>query len=157
MGQLIFRKLTQAELGSASELLTQTNRGVTPQELADDLVRSLGRWPSLQIGAFAPDLTLAGLVAGRVDGSDPLLGWSDDIVVGARWRSTGLGSALLTRQLEAFEGLGCRRVRGLSPRPLYGALSFFERHGFRVVEKTISRGLWGIADGEELCETEKVL
>ena len=69
----------------------------------------------------------------------------------------GLGHRLLAAQLEAFRALGCARVRGLSPRPLFGAVGFFERHGFRVVDRTVARGVWGIADGEPLWITELTL
>ena len=52
---------------------------------------------------------------------------------------------------------GCRRVRGLSPRSLYRALPFFERHGFKVIRRITAQGIWGIADGEEVSVTEKLI
>lgn len=152
-----FRPLTPDDLVLASELLTQTNHGVPPPALLEDLSRSLARWPSLQVGAFTASERLTGLVAGRVDPSDALLGWSDDIVLRAESRGRGIGGALLTRQLDAFRALGCTRVRGLSPERLFHAIPFFERHGFRVIERTVARGWWGIADGEPLYITECIL
>ena len=151
------RPLSTRELVTASELLLRTNHGQSLSALADDLAVSMRNWPSLQIGAFDENGALAGLIAGRIDARDPTIGYSDDIVVMDRFRAHGIGSTLLSRQIEAFGELGCHRVRGLSPSSLYGALPFFERYGFKVIRRFSAQGVWGIADGQEVCVTEKPL
>ena len=154
-----FRPLSPRELEAASELIRQTNQGQPQFALAEDLADSMRRWPTVQIGAFNGNdgNDLVGLVAGRVGAADPTIGYSDDIVVKDEFKGTGLGSELLRSQLDAFRALGCRRVRGLSPRSLYRALPFFERHGFKVIRRFIAKGIWGISDGEEVSVTEKLL
>lgn len=153
---LLFRPLAARDLEAAAVLLLQTNHGLTEAELAEDLGSSMAKWPTVQIGAFS-DEELVGLIAGRVDGSDPAIGYSDDLVIKAHLRRTGLGSQLLDRQLNAFRSLGCRCVRGLSPQSLLHSLAFFERHGFKVIRRVPAREVWGIADGEEIFVTEKLL
>jgi GNAT superfamily N-acetyltransferase len=153
---LQLRPVSSRELEAASELIGQTNQGQLQPALAEDLADSMRRWPTVQIGAFDGN-DLIGLIAGRVDGADSTIGHSDDIVVKEQFRGTGLGSKLLQSQLDAFRALGCRRVRGLSPRSLYRALPFFERHGFKVIRRITAQGIWGIADGEEVSVTEKLL
>lgn len=143
---------------AAIELLTEINQGPTKGELQASLRDAIARWPTLQLGGFEPSTgELLGLVTGAVDGHQQGLGWSHDIVVQRSMRSSGLGGALIEAQLDAFRTAGCERVRGQSPAALYRALPFFERHGFRIVERFISRGLFGIADGQELAITERVL
>ncbi len=150
------RPLGIGDLSAASNLLHRTNYGQSTAALIGDLVDSVRQWPSLQIGAFDGG-NLVGLVAGRIDAADPGIGHSDDIVLNPEFQRTGLGSKLLQAQLAVFAALGCRRVRGLSPRSLYGALPFFERHGFKIIQRIRAKGIWGIADGEEVCITEKLL
>jgi GNAT superfamily N-acetyltransferase len=150
------RPLSLADLPQAAELLLATNAGPPLAELAEDLRRSLERWPSLQIGAYDGE-RLAGLVAGRLDRADPTLGWSDDIVLARGYRNRGLGGQLLEAQLAAFRALGCTRVRGLSPDSLAAQVSFFQRYGFRVVGEEIAHGLWGVRDGERVQITECLL
>jgi predicted N-acetyltransferase YhbS len=149
-----YRTLLPQDVPAACELLRETNADVGLAELAADLSPSLSRWPSLQVGAFDGKGTLCGVVAGRIDKAEPHLGWSDDLVVRRDVRGAGLGDGLLTRQLAAFRALGCHRVCGLSPQAHAQAIAFFERHGFRVVERTIARGLWGITEGAPLFITE---
>jgi GNAT superfamily N-acetyltransferase len=134
-----------------------TNDGLEPESLAQDLEECLQRWPELQLGAFNGADRLLGVIVGRLDREDPRTGWSDDIILEAEARGSGLGHQLLERQLEGFRRLGCHRVRGRSPQRLFSAVPFFERHGFRVVEKTVARGTWGIRDGEPLWITERPL
>jgi GNAT superfamily N-acetyltransferase len=147
------RPLPVADLPQAAELLLATNAGPPLAELAADLRRSLERWPSLQIAAYDGE-RLAGLVAGRLDRSDPTLGWSDDIVLSPSYRRQGLGGRLLEAQLAAFRALGCSRVRGLSPDSLASQVIFFQHYGFRVVGQEIAHGLWGVRDGERVQITE---
>lgn len=152
------RRLTDADLPAAIELLAEINQGPSRGELQGSLRDAMARWPTLQIGGFEPSTgELLGLVSGAIDDRQRGLGWSHDIVVRRSMRSSGLGGALLEAQLDAFRTAGCERVRGQSPAALYRALPFFERHGFRVVERFIARGLFGIADGQELAITERVL
>ena len=119
-------------------------------------MRSLARWPTLQWTAWAGE-QLAGIVAGRLDSRDASTGWSDDLAVAVAYRGASVGDLLLRRQIDAFRALGCRRVQGLSPTSHLRALSFFERHGFRVVEQEVAAGIWGILDGEDVFITQLVL
>lgn len=135
------------------ELLLLTNRGVTRASVAEDFTRSLVQWPTLQWTAWVGN-QLAGIVAGRRDGRDPSIGWSDDLAVATPYRGASLGDLLIQRQIEAFRALGCRRVQGLSPTSHLRALPFFERNGFRVVGREVAAGLWGILDGEDVFITE---
>ena len=153
---LLLRPLAPKDLNAAAVLLLQTNHGLTEAELAEDLASSMAKWPTVQIGAFN-DEELVGLIAGRVDGSVPTIGYSDDVVIKAHLRRTGLGSQLLDAQLNAFRSLGCRCVRGLSPQSLLHSLAFFERHGFKVIRRVPAHQVWGIAEGEEIFVTEKLL
>ena len=148
--------LTEADSAEAGALLLQTNEGKSVSLLIDSLLDGIRRWPTLQLGARDGD-ALMGLVSGRIDPDDPLLAWSDDTVVAARLRGAGLGGALIEAQLQAMRTLGCRRVRGLSPERHFAQVKFFERHGFRVVERTVSQGWWGISDGQPLWITERDL
>lgn len=152
------RRLNEADVPAASDLLAEINHGPTKGELQASLRDSIARWPTLQLGAFEPRTgELLGLVTGALDERERGLGWSHDIVVQRSMRSSGLGGALIEAQLDAFRTAGCKRVRGQSPAALYRAIPFFERHGFRIVERFIARGFFGIADGQELAITERVL
>jgi predicted N-acetyltransferase YhbS len=150
------RPLRAEEVPLIAPLLRQTNAEVSDIELEADLRRSQASWPSLQL-VVDVEGRLAGLVAGRVDSKDPTLGWSDDLVVEVDFRGRGLGDALIDAQLDAFRGLGCVRVRGLSPQSLVAQVSFFERHGFRVIAEERAHHLWGVREGETLFVTERRL
>jgi GNAT superfamily N-acetyltransferase len=155
---MLVRPLLAQEVPSASEMLVLTNDGVSAPALAEDLEECRAKWPLLQLGAFQKEGThLVGVIAGRIDASDATLGWSDDIVLLQTHRGLGTGSRLLEEQLNGFRALGCKRVRGRSPKRLMGAVPFFVRHGFRVVDETVSQGTWGIQDGEPLSITERIL
>jgi GNAT superfamily N-acetyltransferase len=150
------RGLDARDFAKAASLLTRTNADVSEAELEADFRRSFERWPSVQVGAYAGS-ALVGLVAGRIDRSDATLGWSDDIVLEEAHRAHGWGGKLLRAQLEAFRGLGCTRVRGLSPQSLIEQVRFFEHHGFRVIAEETAHGLWGVHEGERVLVTERLL
>lgn len=155
------RALAGEEYVRAAELIQLTNDDADAAALLEDLAECGAKWPGIQLGAFARQEKglwhMAGSIAGRLDRHDEKTGWSDDIVVLPEYRGLDIGHRLLCAQLDGFRRLGCARVRGRSPARLFGAIGFFERHGFRVVERTIAQGIWGIKDGEELCLTECVL
>ena len=153
----ILGPLALHHLEAAGQLLLDSNEGKSPAELVRSLLDCHRRWPSLQVGSVGPAGELLGLVAGRVDEDDRELGWSDDTVVLPAMRGSGLGGELIEAQLSAMRALGCKRVRGLSPQSKFRAVKFFERHGFRVVERTIAKGWWGITDGQQLWITQRDL
>lgn len=150
---LVVRPVAERDRDAVAALLTRTNANVSEAELRLDHAKWRERFPSIQLGAYDGE-KLLGFIGGRIDSADPTLGWSDDTVVADDAQGRGVGSALLRAQLDAFRALHCTRVRGLSPERHFQAIAFFERHGFRVVEKTVAHGWWGIAEGEALCITE---
>lgn len=146
--------LRPADIPEAARLLALINQGVTRSDLEGGLAWMLRNWPELQLVARGPDGKLQGIITGALDRSDPRIGWSHDLVIAPEHRAHGIGSRLLNAQIDAFRSLGCQAIRGQSPAWLSSALPFFLRHGFRVIDRTVARGQWGIADGQELWTTE---
>ena len=148
------RWLDRRDVYAGARLLFEINDGKALDELASGLEEMRRAAPAVVLGAYHLRGELAGLITGGLDPDDRRLGWSHDLVVRPAFRGTGLGSRLLMRQLEGFRVLRCQAVRGQSPAKLFEAVPFFLHHGFRIVEERVSKGDWGIADGQRMFITE---
>ncbi len=154
---IVVRVLSADELFCAAQLTLLTNDDVDICALEEDLIECAAKWPGIQLGAIEHSGKLVGTIVGRIDSREATTGWSDDVVVQPEYRGFDIGRRLLSAQLDGFRQLGCHRVRGRSPARLFGSIGFFEAHGFRLQERTVAQGIWGIHDGEPLCIMERIL
>ncbi|MEP7239635.1 MAG: GNAT family N-acetyltransferase [Devosia sp.] len=100
---------------------------------------SFDEWWAWVIGSdeYAPDLMLVAAVGDRLVGF--CHGWSrpfiKDLVVARDWRGCGLGSALLTTQLETYAAAGAEFVDLKTDVVNTTAQSLYRRLGFVVIER----------------------
>jgi mycothiol synthase len=98
-----------------------------------------------ELGAPDPSLWFVAVVDGAAVGvaicrghehGDPDCGWVSQLGVLREHRGHGLGTALLTHALAAFQSRGLRRARlGVDAENTTGAVGLYERVGMTVVER----------------------